>query len=48
MVSSSKTKLLVAGSRISADDCAPMQLAGVDIECVPDFKYLGSIIQCAG
>ena len=48
MVSSSKTKLLVAGSCVSAEDCAPMELAGVDIECVPDFKYLGSIIQCGG
>ena len=47
-VSATKTKFLVAGAGVTAADQAPIQLAGVDIECVPEFKYLGCIIHCGG
>ena len=39
-VSATKTNFLViAGTGVTAVDQAPMQLAGVEIECVPEFKY---------
>ena len=47
-VSATKTKFLVAGAGVTAADQAPIQLAGVDIEFVPEFKYPGCIIHCGG
>ena len=42
-----KTKLMVAGSRDEGDR-RPLQLEGGEAECVPDFKYLGSVIKSRG
>ena len=42
-----KTKLLVAGTSLS-EDLQPLQLAGGNVECVTDFKYLGSVVEAKG
>ena len=43
-----KTKFLVVGDGITAVDRAPMNLGGVDIVCVDEFRYLGSSIHHSG
>ena len=47
-VSATKTKFLVAGADVSAADRVPLSLAGVDIVCITEFKYLGSVIHSGG
>ena len=47
-VNAMKTKFLVVGSSITAVDCASMNLGGVDIVCVDEFRYLGSSIHHSG
>ena len=42
-----KTKLLVAGDR-DADDMRPLRLDSGKVECVTEFKYLGSIVEAKG
>ena len=42
-----KTKLLVAGDS-DADDMRPLRLDGGEVECVTEFKYLGSIVEAKG
>ena len=42
-----KTKLLVAGDSV-ADDMRPLRLDGGEVECVTEFKYLGSIVEAKG
>ncbi len=42
-----KTKLLVAGGEDGAD-MRPLRLDGGEVECVSEFKYLGSIIEAKG
>ena len=39
-----KTKFFVAGHFASEADCAPILVAGDQVECVPSFVYLGSVI----
>ncbi len=43
-VSATKTKFLVVGSNISDDDRAPLQLGDAEIACLPEFRYLGSLV----
>ena len=43
-----KTKLVVAGAPSSVEDLRPLTLEGGEIECVRDFKYLGSIVEEKG
>jgi hypothetical protein len=44
-----KTKLLVAGTPCSEEaDLRPLRLDDCEIECVPDFKYLGSVVDGRG
>ena len=47
-VNATKTKFLVVGGGITAVDRAPMNLGGVDIVCVDEFRYLGSSIHHSG
>ena len=47
-VSATKTQFLVAGRDVSPGDCAPIELAGTVIECVSEFRYLGSLIHRGG
>ena len=44
-VSYSKTKLMVAGREISESDTGPLR---IEVECVEEFPYLGSIITASG
>ena len=46
-LSTVKTKLLVAGDS-DADDIRPLRLDGGEVECVTEFKYLGSIVEAKG
>ena len=44
-----KTKLLVAGAPCNEEEeLRPLQLDECVIECVPDFKYLGSVVDVRG
>ena len=43
-----KTKLLVAGIPATEDELRPLELEGGEIECVSDFKYLGSVLEAKG
>ena len=43
-----KTKLLVAGVPRSNVDTSPIVLKGGEIECVTEFKYLGSVLEASG
>ena len=43
-LSTSKTKFMVMGIGVSPADRQPLVLDGQSIACVPDFRYLGSII----
>ncbi|XP_065178719.1 uncharacterized protein LOC135809311 [Sycon ciliatum] len=47
-VSATKTQFLVAGRDVSPGDCAPIELAGTVIECVSEFRHLGSLIHRGG
>ena len=47
-VSTSKTKFMVMGIGVSPADRQPLVLDGQSIVCVPDFRYLGSIIHSDG
>ena len=47
-VSTSKTKFLVAGNGISAEDRAPLRLGDAKIACLPEFRYLGSVVHQDG
>ena len=47
-VSTSKTKLMVAGREVTADDKAPIQVRDGQIESVTEFSYLGSVIASSG
>ena len=40
-------KLFVAGDT-DADDMRPLRLGGGEVECVTEFKYLGSIVEAKG
>ena len=42
-----KTKLLVAGNG-DTNDIKPLRLDGGEVECVTEFKYLGSIVETKG
>ena len=44
-VSTSKTKFMVMGIGVSPADRQPLVVDGQSIVCLPDFRYLGSIIQ---
>ena len=46
--SATKTQFLVVGRDVSPGDCAPIELAGTVIECVSEFRYLGSLIHRGG
>ena len=43
-----KTKLLVAGIPGIEDELRPLVLEGGEVECVNDFKYLGSVLEANG
>ena len=43
-----KTKLLVAGANLTADDVTPLELGGGSVEAVKESKYLGSLIEAHG
>ena len=43
-----KTKLLVAGIPGTEEEMRPLVLEGGEIECVSDFKYLGSVLEAKG
>ena len=43
-----KTKLLVAGIPGIEDELRPLVLEGREVECVNDFKYLGSVLEADG
>ena len=43
-----KTKLLVAGIPGIEDEFRPFELEGGEVECVNDFKYLGSVLEVNG
>ena len=44
-----KTKLVVAGLKLTNDDLAPLELNGGVVEVVEHFKYLGSLVEaCNG
>lgn len=47
-LSVAKTKLLVAGVPDNEEELRPLVLEGGEIECVSDFKYLGSILEAKG
>ena len=48
-LSISKTKLLVAGTPCSEEgEMRPLKLGGGEVECVTDFKYLGSVLDGKG
>ena len=47
-LSMGKTKLVAAGAPSSVEDLRPLTLEGGEIECVRDFKYLGSIVEEKG
>ena len=47
-VRATKTQFLVAGRDVSPGDCARIELAGTVIECVSEFRYLGSLIHRGG
>ncbi len=40
-----KTKLLVAGALGTEDEARPIMLEGGEVECVTNFKYLGSVLE---
>ena len=48
ILSVGKTKLVVAGAPSSMEDLRPLTQEGREIECVRDFKYLGSIVEEKG
>ncbi len=43
-----KTKLLVAGALGTEDEARPIMLEGGEVECVTNFKYLGSVLEANG
>jgi len=43
-----KTKLLVAGANLTANDIAPFELGGGSVKVVKEFKYLGSLMEACG
>ncbi len=43
-----KTKLLVAGTLGTEDEARPIMLEGGEVECVTNFKYLGSVLKANG
>ena len=43
-----KTKLLVAGVKLSPVNVAPLQLNGGAVVVVREFKYLGSLVEVTG
>ena len=47
-VSIRKTKLMVVGQAVHAEDRAPIQVGDGEVECVDEFIYLGSIISSNG
>ena len=47
-VSLSKTKLLVVNGSADCDDLQPLNIGGAAIEVVPDFRYLGAIMESKG
>ena len=47
-LSVAKTKLLLAGVPDNEEELRPLVLEGGEIECVSDFKYLGSILEAKG
>ena len=47
-LSAVKTKLLVAGAPGTEKELRPLVLQGGEIECVDDFKYLGSVLEAKG
>ena len=47
-VSLSKTKLLVVNGSADCDDLQPLNIGGAAIEVVPDFWYLGAIMESKG
>ena len=47
-VSRRKTKLMVVGQAVQADNRAPIQVGDREVECVDEFTYVGSIISSNG
>ncbi len=47
-LSGRKTKLLVAGALGTEDEARPIMLEGGEVECVTNFKYLGSVLEANG
>ena len=47
-VSCSKTKFMVAGVDVCDEDVAPIIVGDASISHVPDFRYLGSLIDNSG
>ena len=43
-VSAAKTQFVVVGPDITPTDRAPLLLGQAEVECVPQFKYLGSVV----
>ena len=43
-VSIRKTKRMVVGQAVQAEDRAPIQVGDSEVECVDEFTYMGSII----
>ena len=43
-----KTKLLVAGTGLTSDDLAPLELDEGVVDVVDQFKYLGSLVEARG
>ena len=43
-VSTTKTKFQVVGHDVTGADRAPLLLNGTEIPCVPEFRYLGSVM----
>ena len=43
-----KTKLLVAGTGVTSDDLAPLELDEGVVDVVDQFKYLGSLVEARG
>ncbi|XP_065189682.1 uncharacterized protein LOC135820293 [Sycon ciliatum] len=43
-ISATKTQFVVVGPGITLTDRAPLQLGQAEVECVPHFKYLGSVV----
>ena len=46
-MSMTKTKLLVVGSD-EVEDLRPLEVDGSEVECVSEFKYLGSLVESRG